>query len=72
MFTRGHDSTFRAEIMTSNSKKHALFLAAMLSATAVPMTSAFAANNLMELLFGSRRIESQPVMQPNQVRPGAG
>ncbi|PSH70007.1 peptidoglycan-binding protein [Phyllobacterium brassicacearum] len=58
--------------MTSNSKKHALFLAAMLSATAVPMTSAFAANNLMELLFGSRRIESQPVLQPNQVRPGAG
>ncbi len=72
MFTRGHDSTFRAEIMTSNSKKRALFLAAMLSATAISMTSASAANNLMELLFGSRRIESQPVMQPNQVRPGAG
>lgn len=69
MFTRGHDSTFRAENMTSNSKKRAFFLAAMLSATAIPMTSASAANNLMELLFGSRRIASQPVMQPHQVRP---
>ncbi|MBZ9653320.1 L,D-transpeptidase family protein [Phyllobacterium lublinensis] len=55
--------------MTSNSKKRAFFLAAMLSATAIPMTSASAANNLMELLFGSRRIASQPVMQPHQVRP---
>lgn len=69
MFTRGQDSTFRAEIMNSFSKKRAIFLAAMLSATAVSMTSASAANNLMELLFGNRRVDSKPVNQNGQLRP---
>jgi murein L,D-transpeptidase YcbB/YkuD len=61
MFTRGHDSTIRADIMNSFSKKRAIFLAALLSATAVSISQASAANNLMELLFGNRRVESKPV-----------
>ncbi len=50
--------------MTSFSKKRALFLAAMLSATASAVPQASAANNLMELLFPGRRVQSQPVMPP--------
>ncbi|WP_114429032.1 L,D-transpeptidase family protein [Phyllobacterium bourgognense] len=56
--------------MNSRSKKNAIFLAAMLSATVVPMAPASAANNLMELLFGNRRAESRPVDQTHQVHPG--
>ena len=56
--------------MNSRSKKNAIFLAAMLSATVVPMAPASAANNLMELLFGNRRVESRPVDQTHQVHPG--
>ena len=56
--------------MNSYSKKHAIFLAAMLSATAVSMSPASAASNLMELLFGHRSIESRPVDQTRQVHPG--
>lgn len=41
----------------------------MLSATAIPQSPASAANNLMELLFGPRRVGSQPVVQPRVVRP---
>ncbi|MEP7454886.1 L,D-transpeptidase family protein [Phyllobacterium sp. SB3] len=50
--------------MNSSSKKRALFLAAMLSATATAVPQASAANNLMELLFPNRRIQSQPVLPP--------
>jgi L,D-transpeptidase YcbB len=70
MFTRGQDSTIRASIMNSYSKKQAIFLAAMLSATAISISSASAANNLMELLFGSRRVDAQPVNPSRQLRPG--
>ncbi|UXN59810.1 murein L,D-transpeptidase [Phyllobacterium zundukense] len=56
--------------MNSRSKKNAILLAAMLSATAIPMSPASAANNLMELLFGNRRVESRPVDQTHQVHPG--
>ena len=42
----------------------------MLSATAISMSPASAANNLMELLFGNRRVESRPVDQTHQVHPG--
>ncbi|SFI98362.1 Murein L,D-transpeptidase YcbB/YkuD [Phyllobacterium sp. CL33Tsu] len=63
-------STIRADIMNSYSKKRAIFLAAMLSATTIPLSPASAANNLMELLFGQRRVESQPVVQPRALRPG--
>ncbi|MBB3146480.1 murein L,D-transpeptidase YcbB/YkuD [Phyllobacterium trifolii] len=34
------------------------------------MAPASAANNLMELLFGNRRVESRPVDQTHQVHPG--
>ncbi|MHC1548654.1 L,D-transpeptidase family protein [Phyllobacterium sp. K27] len=50
--------------MNSFSKKRALFLAAMLSATASAVPQASAANNLMELLFPNRRVQSQPVTPP--------
>ncbi|WP_271894492.1 L,D-transpeptidase family protein [Candidatus Phyllobacterium onerii] len=56
--------------MNSRSKKNVIFLAAMLSATAISMSPASAANNLMELLFGNRRVESRPVDQTHQVHPG--
>ncbi len=70
MFIRGQHSSSWARIMNSRSKKNAIFLAAMLSATVVPMAPASAANNLMELLFGNRRVESRPVDQTHQVHPG--
>ncbi|RCW86294.1 murein L,D-transpeptidase YcbB/YkuD [Phyllobacterium bourgognense] len=70
MFIRGQHSSSWARIMNSRSKKNAIFLAAMLSATVVPMAPASAANNLMELLFGNRRAESRPVDQTHQVHPG--
>lgn len=70
MFIRGQHSSSWARIMNSRSKKNAIFLAAMLSATVVPMAPASAANNLMELLFGNRRVESRPVDQIHQVHPG--
>src|SRR4051812_48335379 len=57
--------------MNSFSKKRALFLAAMLSATASAVPQASAANNLMELLFPDRRVQSQPVMPP-EPRVGVG
>lgn len=70
MFIRGQHSSSWARIMNSRSKKNAIFLAAMLSATVVPMAPASAANNLMELLFGNRRVELRPVDQTHQVHPG--
>ncbi len=70
MFIRGQYSSSWARIMNSRSKKNAILLAAMLSATAIPMSPASAANNLMELLFGNRRVESRPVDQTHQVHPG--
>ncbi|MDR6632796.1 murein L,D-transpeptidase YcbB/YkuD [Phyllobacterium sp. 1468] len=57
--------------MNSRSKKNTILLAAMLSATAISMSPASAANNLMELLFGNRRVESRPVDQTHQVHPGS-
>lgn len=70
MFIRGQHSSSWARIMNSRSKKNAILLAAMLSATAISMSPASAANNLMELLFGNRRVESRPVDQTHQVHPG--
>jgi murein L,D-transpeptidase YcbB/YkuD len=70
MFIRGQHSSSWARIMNSRSKKNVIFLAAMLSATAISMSPASAANNLMELLFGNRRVESRPVDQTHQVHPG--
>jgi murein L,D-transpeptidase YcbB/YkuD len=70
MFIRGQHSSSWARIMNSRSKKNAIFLAATLSATAISMSPASAANNLMELLFGNRRVESRPVDQTHQVHPG--
>ncbi|MGO4451009.1 murein L,D-transpeptidase [Phyllobacterium sp. TAF24] len=55
--------------MNSYSKKHAIFVAAMLSATAISMSPALAADNLMDFLFGSRRVQAQPVYPPRPVVP---
>lgn len=55
--------------MNSNSKKHAIFVAAMLSATAISMSPALAADNLMDFLFGSRRVQAQPVYAPKPELP---
>ena len=50
--------------MNYSTKKSALFLAALLSATAIAAPPAMAANNLMELLFPNRRVQAQPVLPP--------
>ena len=50
--------------MNYSTKKSALFLAALLSATAIAVPPASAASNLMELLFPNRRVQSQPVLPP--------
>jgi murein L,D-transpeptidase YcbB/YkuD len=56
--------------MNTSSKKNAIFLAAMLSATAISMSQASAASNLMELLFGNRGVGSRAVDQTQQAHPG--
>lgn len=48
--------------MNYSTKKGALFLAALLSATAIAAPPAMAANNLMELLFPNRQVQAQPVL----------
>ena len=48
--------------MNYSTKKSALFLAALLSATAIAAPPAMAANNLMELLFPNRQVQAQPVL----------
>ncbi|QND53409.1 L,D-transpeptidase family protein [Phyllobacterium sp. 628] len=57
--------------MNSYSKKHAIFVAAMLSATAISMSPASAAENLMDFLFGNRRVESKQVFPPQPIQPTA-
>ncbi|MCX8279405.1 L,D-transpeptidase family protein [Phyllobacterium sp. 0TCS1.6C] len=51
--------------MNTRLSKRAVFIAALMSATAFSAQPSLAASNLMELLFPSRRIEAQPVMPAN-------